>query len=116
MILLWKFSLGIDLYRIEMVTGAIVEQLPIDDHVSWWADRNGCEPTESEAPLPNEVDDGTRAFLLTWNGCTADTRFVRIEGGGHTWPGTSVTFHPSLGRRSDDVDATSEILDFLLGS
>jgi polyhydroxybutyrate depolymerase len=100
---------------IELVTGAFVDQLPAEEHVAWWAARNGCEPGGNEVALPDQVADGTRAFRRDWEGCGAPTRFIRIEGGGHTWPGTAVTFHPSLGLRSDEVDATSEMLDFWLG-
>lgn len=100
---------------IRLVTGGIVQQLPLEEHVSFWAGRNGCEPAWSETPLPDRTDDGTRAYVRSWASCDRPTRFVRVEGGGHTWPGMPVAFHPSLGRRSLDVDATAEIVDFFLG-
>ncbi len=41
-------------------------------------------------------------------------RFYRVEGGGHTWPGSPVDFGPGLGKRSDDFHANDEILGFFL--
>lgn len=48
-----------------------------------WAERNGCEPEPTEEPVAEDV------VLVTFdcpNG--ADVELYRIEGGGHTWPGS----------------------------
>jgi polyhydroxybutyrate depolymerase len=41
----------------------------------------------------------------------AEVVFVRVEGGGHTWPGGERR-NAGFGRRSTDVDVTRMIWDF----
>lgn len=98
---------------IQLVTGATMRQLSLDEHQEWWADRQGCVRW-SETALPDTADDGTRVFVRHGEGCDAPTRFYRIEGGGHTWPGMGVSFSPTLGLVSREVDATALVASFFL--
>ena len=58
--------------------------------------------------------DGTRPFLSTWVGCTgAQVRLIRVEGGGHTWPGGRPYLPKALvGRVCLDFEAVPVICDF----
>lgn len=80
-----------------------------------WRVRNGCGATPVETPIPDaDPGDGTRSTRVAWPGCSAAVELIRVEGGGHTWPGG----FPYLGE--DRVgriprDYGSELLlDFLL--
>ena len=92
--------------------------ISIDATVETWRDRNGCVTESGPQPLPDRVDDGTRVFLTEWTGCLrgATVRFYDIEGGGHTWPGSPVEFHRSLGPESHDLDASAALARFFLDS
>jgi polyhydroxybutyrate depolymerase len=48
-----------------------------------WAERNGCGPEPAEEPVADDVT------LLSWD-CPAgaEVELYRVEGGGHTWPGS----------------------------
>jgi polyhydroxybutyrate depolymerase len=74
-----------------------------------WAARNGCELEPVETLVPDTVDDGTTTTKLSWTGCEggADVTLLRIEGGGHTWPGGDQYLRPALiGPVAQDWDST----------
>jgi polyhydroxybutyrate depolymerase len=78
-----------------------------------WRERNGCEATTTETPLPDPADDGTQSTRVSWSGCSADTELIRIEGGGHTWPQGDPYFgEDTIGRVSQDFDGDDLILEF----
>lgn len=78
-----------------------------------WVEANGCDPEPVVEPLPDRADDGMRVFRETWgNGRDgAEVVLIRIEGGGHTWPGREppVEF---LGRSTKDVSANDMMWEF----
>lgn len=55
--------------------------------VDRWRELDGCAPDPVIAPLPG-VGDGTTAERVSYQ-CAAGTEvvFLRVDGGGHTWPG-----------------------------
>lgn len=58
----------------------------VDESMAAWAAINGCgEATEAAEPDP--AADGMQSTRLSWADCAATTELVRVEGGGHTWPG-----------------------------
>jgi polyhydroxybutyrate depolymerase len=70
----------------------------------------------------NNAHDGPRVETLRpdttvrrWRGAApvSDVVFCRIEGGGHTWPGSRAWMPPFLGRVSRTLDATRVIWGFL---
>lgn len=67
----------------------------------WAIGRNGCSGSSTVRPLASDVS------ARTWE-CPAAgaTRLVRIEGGGHTWPGAPFEV-PSNGRTTQSVSATA---------
>lgn len=82
---------------------------------AFWAQANGCRPTPLRESLPDRVDDGTQTVVDRYGGCRKGeaVRLYSVLGGGHTWPG-AVDFSPSLGRTSQDFDATEAFMQFLL--
>jgi polyhydroxybutyrate depolymerase len=56
--------------------------------VQRWQQIDRCQNTPSQDALPNN-GDGTGTQRLTYSPCAAGTavEFMRIDGGGHTWPG-----------------------------
>jgi polyhydroxybutyrate depolymerase len=46
----------------------------------------------------------------TYEGCSADVVFYRIDGGGHSWPGASADV--PLGSTTRTIDANELIVDF----
>jgi polyhydroxybutyrate depolymerase len=53
-----------------------------------WRLRNGCDADTDEESLPDaDPTDGTQSTRTRWKGCRHATELIRVEGGGHTWPG-----------------------------
>ena len=91
--------------------------MSVDDTFSFWASRSGCRVRDEPAQLPDaSPDDGTRVDRIAYSGCDAGGAVVllRVEGGGHTWPGS--TSRPALarfsGRTSQDIRASEVIWEF----
>jgi polyhydroxybutyrate depolymerase len=67
----------------------------------------------SDELLPDARPDGTRALRRTWAGCAALVVHLRVEGGGHTWPGGHQYLDvDTVGRVSRDFNASEEIVRF----
>ena len=86
--------------------------LPAQALVDMWRNLDGCDgPTE--APLPN-VGDGMPSFRA--NASCADgtaVDFIRIDGGGHTWPGApTVLSEQQVGRTTRAFDASVDSARF----
>ena len=88
--------------------------MPILEHVAGWRSRNGCQDTPDVREMPDLFDEGTVVQRWDYAGCRAETLFYRIEGGGHTWPGSPVNLNPALGVKSLDLVATDSIVVFFL--
>jgi polyhydroxybutyrate depolymerase len=92
------------------------EVLSTDDTIAWWEQANGCTGPRTTLELPDlDPDDGTRVVLETDRRCDRDSEvtLVRVEGGGHTWPGGSQYLPESvIGVVSHDIDASEVIFDF----
>ena len=72
-----------------------------------WAAKDGCAATPTTTSLAPDVTQ------LDWAGCGAGLTVTleRVEGGGHTWPG-SATEVARLGATTKSIDATAKFLDF----
>jgi polyhydroxybutyrate depolymerase len=79
-----------------------------------WARLDGCKGRPVESARPDKADDGTAVTLVTYPGCRApgEVQLYRINGGGHTWPGSPTPLPARLGRQSLEIDASEAILDF----
>jgi polyhydroxybutyrate depolymerase len=80
--------------------------------ISFWASVNGCS-TPREAAMPDTAADGTRVVAESFASCSrGDVVAYRIDGGGHTWPGSNTRETRVTGKISKDISATSLMLGF----
>jgi len=63
--------------------------LSVDESVQRWAQLDGCGSPPTISDVPGRASDGTRTRREIHAGCRggAEVDLLRIEGGGHTWPG-----------------------------
>lgn len=89
--------------------------LSADAALSFWVQANGCNPTPQTTTLPDAAPDGTTTQRRAWRSCAGDVGVdhYTVQNGGHTWPGT-IDFTPSLGKASQDFQATDVIWDFFM--
>ena len=91
--------------------------LSTDATADWWARHNHCPEAPGERVVKDrDPDDGTRIHLRSFEGCDGGSEvvLVRVDGGGHTWPGGPQYAPKSLiGPVSRDADATAMIFRFL---
>lgn len=83
----------------------------VEDLVDHWVDFNNCNTTAVETAVPDvNMTDGCTADRFVYSGGTNDAsvELYRINGGGHTWPGTPVVF----GVTNQDFSASVEIWRF----
>jgi polyhydroxybutyrate depolymerase len=82
---------------------------------SFWRNHDQTSSKPSSADLPDNARDGTRVHREVYGGGKRDTEVVvyTIEGGGHTWPG-STQYLPAflVGKASKNLDATRTIWEF----
>jgi polyhydroxybutyrate depolymerase len=73
-----------------------------------WAEANGCGESRDERRTPSVIE---RTYDCPVG---ADVRFLIIEGGGHSWPGSafSASIAAIVGPTTDELDATEEIWTF----
>lgn len=84
----------------------------VDAAVRGWVEHNGCAAGVAETRLSPAVVE------RRYRGCVAAAEVVlyRIEGGGHTWPGSAYPFpEERFGRTERALDATARMLDFFAG-
>jgi polyhydroxybutyrate depolymerase len=74
--------------------------------VDFWKGKNHCTAMQQTYAK----DD---ASCVTYSGCTnnSDVVLCTIQDGGHQWPGSTTTL-PFLGKKSDNLDATSALWTF----
>lgn len=70
-----------------------------------WAEANRC-PREA---LEDEVGENVRALVYGRNRAEADVLLYVVEGGGHTWPGSS---GGGVAAEGPEIDASEVIWDF----
>lgn len=85
--------------------------LSAGDVVAWWAKKNQCEPEAKVEKLPDSKDDGTTVEKRVYEG-KAPVVLIRIEGGGHTWPGGLPIPERVFGKTCRDVNASEMIWEF----
>lgn len=97
--------------------GGLVRAVSVDEMVAHWVATDGCAATPTTDDLPDVAADGTTVTRDTYAGCSggAEVILYRVQGGGHTWPGSSYDFSPLLGVTSQDLAASQVIAGFVLG-
>lgn len=86
------------------------EWRPVVDHLSDWAEANGCTGG------PSEERAGSDVVHVRWQGCPegAEVELFRVDGGGHTWPGSefSRAIERVVGKTTFEIDANDEMWAF----
>lgn len=91
--------------------------LSADETVAYWVKHNGCrtEPVVEALPDVNKADR-SQVVKTTYRGGRegAEVVHLRVEGGGHTWPGgpESALGEFFLGTTNRDVDSGSVLWEF----
>lgn len=91
--------------------GAVV---PTDSLVNKLVTLNQCHPRDSLFSFPDiNLKDMSSATKRIWRCAGSEIQFIRVNGGGHTWPG-GLQYLPrwQIGRVCRDFSATSEIWNF----
>ena len=83
----------------------------------FWSDINQCKGNRSTSKLPDkDPEDGTRIDKTSYTGCQQGGEVVlySVEGGGHTWPGSSSKpfMRRISGKTSNDMKASKVIWEF----
>lgn len=91
-----------------------VDFYSVDHTIAAWVKANGCKPEPKVEELPDTSEDGCRVQRITYEAREkggAGVVLIRIENGGHTWPGGPVS--PAfLGTLCRDVNANDLMWDF----
>lgn len=82
---------------------------PVPEHLRRWAQRNGCRTEPRERRV---ADDVTRVAWPCPDG--AEVLLYRIEGGGHSWPGSefSAGIEGIVGRTTMSISANEVMWEF----
>lgn len=86
----------------------------VDDWARFWVSANGAYDGASDSPQVGALPPDTT--VRTWRGPSrdADIVFYKVEGGGHTWPGSRIAMPAFMfGRTSRTFDATKVSWEFL---
>jgi polyhydroxybutyrate depolymerase len=86
-------------------------KISVDESMRVWATINGCGAPGSAEVLAAEKDIKTEQ--VRWTGCRAETVLIRVNGGGHVWPGGWAYFGERvIGPMVRGWSANRVILDF----
>ena len=84
---------------------------PIADVMDYWVSYNSCDASASTTAITDtDTSDGSTAEKITYQSCKKDVLAIhyKIDGGGHTWPGSAVRF----GSTNNDFNAAEIIWQF----
>lgn len=93
--------------------------VPLEKTRDLWLKLDSCDREKmTSAARDSDPEDGTSVFAETYAPCAGGSavKFIKIEGGGHTWPG-GLQYLPKgvIGPTSRELDADSEIWNFFGG-
>ena len=85
----------------------------VNEVLTFWNTANECPSIPTIENLPDLVPEGSTVQKQTWTPCTDSTEvtFYKINGGGHTWPGSVGT--TGSGNTNRDIIASEEIWKFV---
>jgi polyhydroxybutyrate depolymerase len=86
-------------------------KLAVEQSMRTWAAINGCGAVQAAEPMASEPR--VQTVQLRWSGCRAETALIRMQGGGHVWPGGWAYFGERIiGPMVGGWSANRVILDF----
>jgi len=86
-------------------------KIAVEESMRIWAAINSCATAGVAQPMTSEPR--IKTVQLPWVGCRAETILIRMEGGGHVWPGGWAYFRESvIGPMVGGWSANRVILDF----
>ena len=96
--------------------GLSASTVSIEESVDVWTAANGCTGPPDIELEPDAVADSTVVVRTTYDMCQANSEVVyyEVQGGGHTWPGSSYEFPVELGATSFDIVAQDIFAQFFL--
>lgn len=91
--------------------------LSMEKTIEKWNEINGCETLAEVKVIPDkDKNDGCRAIKTTWknpDNAFAKVVAIKVEEGGHTWPGATRNLPRRLvGNSCNDFNACDEIVSF----
>lgn len=93
--------------------GAVI---PVEESVSFWRSRNGCNNAIKSHTLPVPVEDETTVTRYENTHCTSGDTVVlyRVEEGGHIWPGENRggLAQSVIGVETRGINATNAVIAF----
>lgn len=93
-----------------VIRHSISPSIGVDDWAAFWIAANGATAGPTLTTLPPDI------AVRTWHGPTpaSEVVFYRVEGAGHTWPGSHFTLPAFLfGKTSRTIDAARVCWEFL---
>ncbi|MDH5536508.1 MAG: hypothetical protein OEZ08_13195, partial [Betaproteobacteria bacterium] len=86
-------------------------KIAVKESMRIWTAINGCSAARAARPMASEPRIQT--VQIHWTGCRAETELIRMEGGGHVWPGGWAYFREGvIGPMVGGWSANRVILDF----
>lgn len=92
--------------------------ISVEKSRDFWLEKDSCDAAKKEvSKTDSDPEDGTSIARETYSSCAGSgaVEFVRIDGGGHTWPG-GWQYLPEfvVGKTSRELDANTEIWNFFM--
>ncbi|HOJ05780.1 MAG TPA: PHB depolymerase family esterase [Bacteroidota bacterium] len=93
--------------------GNVPDVISSDEIFQFWIDNNRCRKRIDSLTFPDtDPTDSSTVSVFEYQDCdcNANVQHVRVDGGGHTWPGVEIPAYEVIaGQTNEDVQA-SEIL------
>ncbi len=88
---------------------------PVSTALQYWVNHNNCPQQGDTTQLPNtNTTDNCTVSKIYWDTGNEQSEVIhyRIQGGGHTWPGSGDNFFGVVGNLNMDVNASEIIWEF----
>lgn len=103
-----------DLLAYYLGYGDDVPFLSVPEAVEMFRQIMGCGPVPTRREYPDTAGDFTTVSSFLFPDCSpgASVELLRVNEGGHTWPGNTGPWSPLMGKHSRNLDMTREMLRF----
>ena len=86
---------------------------PTEETLAFMQTNNACDPEATSVENLDDVDDGTSITRTRWTSCTAPLEELRMNDGGHTWPGGNQYLpEATIGKVSEELEGELAIWAF----